>query len=195
MKKIAMVAVIPMFAAVSLAGAAPADAASGYSRSQFGTAWTDNNSATWGHNGCDTRNDILRRDMPIKKIKSNTRGCVVSSGIITSKYTGGKLIFVRGKTNNVDIDHKIPLKLAWDMGANQWSKEKRVKFANDPLNLIAVDAKSNRSKGDKGPGSWLPAKSSYRCTYVKDFEKVARAYGLKMKASDAAAVARIKASC
>ena len=44
-----------------------------YRRDAFGDTWTDDNSAPGGHNGCDTRNDILDRDLVDKTFVSIKR--------------------------------------------------------------------------------------------------------------------------
>ena len=56
----------------------------------------------------------------------------------------------------VQIDHVVPLGLAWQLGAPQWTLGKRVAFANDPEELLAVNGAVNQAKGDSGPDSWLP---------------------------------------
>jgi hypothetical protein len=47
--------------------------------------------------------------------------------------------------------HLVPLALAWDLGARFWTDELRTRFANDPANLLAVEGKANRHKGDGQP--------------------------------------------
>lgn len=154
----------------------------GYSRSLFGTAWTDDNSAAGGHNGCDTRNDILRRDLVhIRYRASSSRShCVVASGVLHDPYTGRTIEFVRGvgTSQRVQIDHRVPLGLAWQSGARGWSEAKRVAFANDPRNLVAVYGPVNEAKGDADVASWLPPNKAYRCAYVAEIVLVKHSYGL-----------------
>lgn len=101
-----------------------------YNRSLFGPAWKDMN-----HNGCDTRNDILIRDLKDIKYKSDTHNCIVLSGVLpVDPYTGKTINFTRGiKTSTaIQIDHIIPLSYSWSAGSAVWSKEKKETFANDP---------------------------------------------------------------
>jgi hypothetical protein len=142
-----------------------------YSRTQdFGKAWVDVDA-----NGCKTRDDILIRDLSNEVIGSS---CQVKSGVLKDPYTGITINFVRGVRTSlaVQIDHVIPLHLAWQLGAYKWSFGKRVTFANDPVNLIATDGPTNGSKSDSGPDEWLPPNSKYRCTYVIRFIRVAYLY-------------------
>ena len=136
----------------------------------FGSAWVDVDG-----NGCDTRNDILERDLTGESYKDS---CLIATGVLKDPYTGKVINFVRGvgTSTKVQIDHVIPLHLAWQYGATQWSLGKRVTFANDPINLIATDGPTNGRKSDSGPDQWLPPNQSYRCTYVIRFIRVAFLY-------------------
>ena len=123
-----------------------------YRRAAFGEAWTDDNPAPEGHNGCDTRNDILNRDLTDKTNVSLKR-CpqAVKTGVLHDPYTNETIAFTRGNQvgASVQIDHIVPLALAWDLGAKDWNDELRLRFANDPANLLAVSGKSNQDKGDQ----------------------------------------------
>ena len=120
----------------------------GYSRAQFGPAWTDDVTVADGHNGCDTRNDILRRDLTDRVIKPGTRGCVVASGVLHDPYTGTAIVFTRGQGTSraVQIDHVVALGDAWQTGAQRLSLPVRTDFANDPLNLLAVSGAANEKR-------------------------------------------------
>lgn len=169
----------------------------GYSRAQFGQAWTDDVSVEFGHNGCDTRNDILRRDLSAVALKGGTRGCVVTGGILSDPYTGTTIPFTRGKGSSeaVQIDHVVPLSNAWQTGAQQWDEAKRRDFANDPRNLQATDGPTNQSKGDSDAATWLPPNKSYRCTYVARMVSVKALYGLWVTQSEHDAIARVLSTC
>jgi Protein of unknown function (DUF1524) len=131
----------------------------GYTRAQFGQAWYDAD-----RNGCDTRNDILLRDLKSRQIKN---ACKVLAGTLApDPYTGTSIRFVHGGASEVDIDHVVALSDAWQKGAARWAAGKRLALANDPLNLLAVDSAANRSKGDGDAATWLPPNKAYRCTYV-----------------------------
>ena len=106
-----------------------------YRRAAFGDSWTDDTTAPGGHNGCDTRNDILDRDLVDKTFVSIKR-CphAVATGTLLDPYTNAVVAFTRGEKTGaaVQIDHIVPLALAWDLGARDWPDEMRVRFANDP---------------------------------------------------------------
>jgi hypothetical protein len=169
----------------------------GYSRAQFGSAWTDDTSAPGGHNGCDTRNDILRRDLVAVVLKPGSNGCAVASGVLLDPYTGHRIAFVRGARTSaaVQIDHVVALSNAWQSGAQQWARSTRVELANDPLNLLAVDGPANEAKGDANAASWLPPNKAYRCAYVARQVAVKARYRLAVTSSERDAIARVLATC
>ncbi|WP_019346497.1 HNH endonuclease family protein [Mycolicibacterium conceptionense] len=117
-----------------------------YRRAAFGESWDDDNSAPGGHNGCDTRNDILDRDLVDKTFVAIKRcPTAVATGTLHDPYTNAVVSFVRGNQTgaSVQIDHIVPLALAWDLGARDWPDDMRLRFANDPANLLAVAGKPN----------------------------------------------------
>ena len=169
----------------------------GYSRAQFGPAWTDDVSVADGHNGCDTRNDILRRDLTMVVIKPGTRGCVVATGVLHDPYTSATIHFVRGETTSeaVQIDHVVALGDAWQTGAQQLSPTVRTNLANDPLELLAVSGPANDQKGDADAASWLPPNKGFRCYYVARQVAVKMRYRLWVTPSERAAIAQVLATC
>ncbi|MGK5682367.1 GmrSD restriction endonuclease domain-containing protein [Actinoplanes sp. URMC 104] len=151
----------------------------GYDRSAvFGAPWADVDG-----NGCDTRDDILRRDLHGVRFLGR---CTVAAGLLNDPYTGRAIELSGG---GIQIDHVVPLSLAWQLGAASWTQDRRVHFANDPANLLAVDASANMQKRDSGPDSWLPPNKLYRCTYVVRFTRVTSGYGLRLTASMRDAIA------
>ena len=160
----------------------------GYSRSAF-SHWRDPD-----RNGCDARNDILKRDLINVVFKEDTGECKVVSGVLNDPYSGLAIEFTLGKSD-VDIDHVVALSHAWQVGAFQWSDAKRLEFANDPLNLLAVSARLNRQKGDADAATWLPPAKSYRCAYVSRQVVVKVKYGLWITAAEKSAIQRVLASC
>jgi hypothetical protein len=165
-------------------------AKTGYSREMFGQAWADTD-----RNGCDTRNDILRRDLTGSAIKPGTNGCVVLSGKLADHYTAQIIGFVRGGPSEVDIDHVVSLSDAWQTGAFAWPSPKRLAFANDPLNLLAVDASANRQKGDSDAASWLPPNKAYRCAYVARQVAAKARYQLWVIPAERDTMRRILSTC
>ncbi|MGI9823367.1 HNH endonuclease family protein [Agromyces sp. Marseille-Q5079] len=163
-----------------------------YERAYFGEAWVDVDA-----NGCDTRNDILRRDLVDVRFRSDNPDCIVRSGVLEDAYTGATIPFTRGweTSEAVQIDHIVPLAYAWRHGASGWSDAQRLAFANDPVNLQAVDGPTNGAKSDSGPAEWMPPNSAYACPYVQRFVHVAAVYGLTVTQSDLDAMARIVSDC
>lgn len=187
-------AAISALESIPVKGRAPK---TGYSREQFGQAWSDDVLVEFGHNGCDTRNDILRRDLTDVAIKRGTNGCVVLSGVLADPYTGTSIDFARGKDSSaaVQIDHVVPLSNAWQTGAQQWSADKRRYFANDPRNLQATDGPTNQAKGDGDAATWLPPNKGYRCTYAARMVEVKATYGLWVTPPEHDALSRILSNC
>jgi hypothetical protein len=151
----------------------------------FGRAWTDDNNGAGGHNGCDTRNDVLAKQLTGVVFRAGTKQCVVMSGTLRDPYTGGRIEFRKANASAVQVDHIYPLSLAWDMGADKWDPQRRIDFANDQANLLASDGPTNMSKGDKSPADWVPINTTFRCEYVKRFLTVALGYKLPIAKADA----------
>jgi hypothetical protein len=162
----------------------------GYDRSQFGPAWSDVD-----HNGCDTRNDILNRDLQDKQWRPGTHGCVVIAGTIVDPYTGKRIQFEKVHAIALQIDHVVALSDAWQTGAQQLSAAERLQFANDPVNLYAVDGPTNEAKGDSDAASWLPPNRRFRCTYAAHQIAAKARYELWVTAAEKSALARVLAIC
>lgn len=178
---------IALLATVAIKGKAPK---TGYDRTaNFGAAWLDVD-----RNGCDTRNDILARDL-LTSVKEGT--CTVLHGSFFEPYTGQNLNFLRGNTTSalIQIDHLVALSNAWQTGAQQLSSAQRISFANDPLNLLAVDGRSNSQKGDGDTATWLPSNKAFRCDYVSRQVSVKATYGLWVTQAEHDAMVRVLTGC
>jgi hypothetical protein len=164
----------------------------GYSRDEFGPAWADTD-----HNGCDTRNDILARDLEGETFKPGTQNCVVATGTLADNYTGLTIHFIRGNATSpqVQIDHIVALSDAWQKGAQQLSPDQRKHLANDPLNLMAADGPTNSAKGDKDAATWLPPNNAFRCEYVARQTAVKAKYQLWVTPAEHDAIAGILDTC
>ena len=175
--------------ALAVKGRAPK---TGYARAAFGPAWAD-----LDRNGCDTRNDVLRRDLSRYELLAGTRGCLVLRGTLRDPYTGKTISFVRGPGTStaVQVDHVVALSDAWQKGAGGWSAPVRARFANDSLNLLAVDGPTNGRKSDADAATWLPPDKGYRCAFVARQVAVKVKYGLWMTAAEKAATARVLTGC
>ena len=164
----------------------------GYSRDQFGPAWADVD-----RNGCDTRNDILKRDLTDVVYKSGTRNCVIASGTLRDRYSGETINFVRGNVTSmeVQIDHVVALSNAWQTGAFKLTEEQRKALANDPLNLFAVKGSLNQQKSDGDAATWLPPLKSFRCAYVAQQIAVKAKYSLWVVPPEKTVMSAILAKC
>ena len=160
----------------------------GYSRSAFGPQWSDVD-----RNGCDTRNDILKRDLTSIVFREKTRDCVVEKGVLSDPFSGQIIEFQRGeKTSSlIQIDHVVSLSNAWQTGIFQMSPWVRTNFANDPLNLLAVKGSLNSQKGDGDAATWLPPNKLFRCAYVSRQIQVKIKYGLWLTKPEKEAMLRI----
>ena len=163
-------------------------AKTGYTRAQF-THWSD-----LDRNGCDARNDTLKRDLTEVTYKAGTRDCKVISGLLLDPYSG-KVITFSSTKSTIDIDHVVALSNAWQTGAAYFDKTKRQQIANDPLNLLAVNFSLNRQKGDGDAATWLPPLKSYRCDYVARQIAVKAKYGLWVTQPEKIAIIKLLEKC
>lgn len=178
---------LELLATLPVKGRAPK---TGYDRkAQFGSPWKDVD-----RNGCDTRNDMLQRDLTNLTLSGP---CKVLSGTLADKYTGKTIDFVRGdKTSTlVQIDHVVALSDAWQKGAQQLSQDARVALANDPINLFASDGPANSAKSDSDAASWLPKNRAFRCEYVARQVSTKAAYQLWVTAAERDAMQRVLTTC
>jgi len=168
----------------------PPAAMTGYSRAMFGPAWQDVD-----HNGCDTRNDILHRDL--KPLTLQSGSCVVSKGTLHDLYTGKTIHFIRGINTSltVQIDHVVALADAWRTGAKKWAASRRLAYANDPEVLLAVDGPANTQKSDSDSASWLPPKKSFDCRYVAKQIAIKTKYGLWLTPTEHDEMAALLVRC
>jgi hypothetical protein len=164
----------------------------GYTRAQFGPAWADVD-----RNGCDTRNDILKRDLTSITYRAKTRNCVVESGTLVDRYSGETINFVKGNISSmeVQIDHVVALSNAWQTGAFKLTADQRKVLSNDPLNLFAVKGRLNSQKGDGDAATWLPPLKGFRCSYVAQQIAVKAKYSLWVTAPEKAAMVSILSKC
>jgi hypothetical protein len=166
-----------------------------FQRWRFGKAWSDDVNVEFGHNGCNTRDDILRRDLAKLVVRPGT--CYAQTGTLHDPYTGATIDFVRGPdtSNSIEIDHVVSLADAWYKGARSWDPQRRLDFANDPRNLLAVSPKANFDKAFRDAASWLPPHAAFRCDFVARQIDVKSAYGLWLSAKEEQAMADVLAHC
>jgi hypothetical protein len=176
-----------VLATLAVKGRAPK---TGYAREQFGPAWADVD-----RNGCDTRDDVLNRDLADKQWRPGTHSCVVVAGRLVDPYTGRALVFAKADASAVQIDHVVSLSDAWQKGATGWSYSRRRAFANDPLNLLAVDGPTHSRKSDGDTATWLPPRKAYRCRFVARQVAVKARWRLWVTRAEHDAMARVLSRC
>lgn len=163
----------------------------GYQRDLFGKGWLDVTGV-----GCDTRNVILQRDLHAVTFRDGS-DCVVEAGTLSDPFSGQEIQFQRGSETSqvVQIDHLVALSDAWQKGAQQWDEEKRKLFANDPLNLLAVDGRLNQAKGDSDVATWLPPNKGFRCEYVAQIVAVKHHYEIWVTSAEQDTMRQVLATC
>jgi hypothetical protein len=173
----------------------PWDRVSDFKRYRFGEAWSDDVNVEFGHNGCNTRDDILRRDLADLVVRPGT--CFAQSGVLHDPYTGSTIDFVRGlgTSSTVQIDHVVALSDAWYKGARGWDDQRRRDFANDPRNLLAVAGQVNFDKAFRDAASWLPPNVAFRCAFVARQVEVKTAYQLWVSANEKDAMRGVLRGC
>lgn len=172
----------------------PGESMDGYARSQFGPPWTDDNDDELGHNHCDTRDDILARDLTDVVFKGR---CTVTAGVLHDPYTGRVIQFRRGPATStqIQIDHVVPLADAWRTGAQHLTAQQRTDLANDPRNLLAVEGHANTVKSDQDASQWLPPNEAFHCAYVEKQIAVKATYRLWVTPDEKNAMRKVLSSC
>ena len=156
----------------------------------FGPAWSDVD-----RNGCDQRNDVLRRDLTEVQVREGTQGCVVVAGVLDDPYTGAAVQFAKADAAQVPIDHVVPLAAAWVQGAAAWTDDEREQFANDLGNLMATTRPENSAKGDSTADEWVPPDPTYGCSYATIVITVKDRYALAVSPAEAATLESLLATC
>lgn len=161
----------------------------GYRREAFGKGWKDLDG-----DGCTPRNEILARDL---KNTTTRDGCRIESGTLHDPYTNTVIDFTKGPetSQEVQIDHLVALNEAWASGAKNWTDDQRLQFANDPLNLLAVDGSANQSKQAQDAGTWLPENPAFHCDYASRQIHIKDTYKLTIDHREYNALAEAVSSC
>ncbi|APY85474.1 HNH endonuclease family protein [Streptomyces alfalfae] len=158
----------------------------GYQRSRF-KHWTDDD-----RDSCNTREEVLIAESRVEPTVGP--GCKVTGGQWYSYYDGETVTQPRA----LDIDHMVPLAEAWDSGASTWSAERRTAYANDlgdERSLVAVTARSNRSKSDQDPAEWQPPLADARCTYTAQWVATKLRWDLTVDQAEQQALRELATGC
>lgn len=129
----------------------------------------------WDGDCQSTRQEMLILTSRVEIRYTNPRNCVARTGEWLDEYTG-KIFKV---ATQIDLDHIIPLMYAHTHGGDRWPQQKKLQFANDPMNLMLVERREIRKKGDRGPARYLP-REEYQCQYVRAWEAIAEEYDLDL---------------
>jgi hypothetical protein len=165
-----------------------------YQRSAFGPGWGGYGYYPKLPDGCEARDEVLRRDL--SDVKAGDRNaCIIFSGVLHDPYTGKELPYSRYQASDIEIDHVVALGAAWRSGAAKWSGERRLEFANDINNMLAVDKRANNDKSSKTPDQWRPPEEGYWCQYAERWVGIKSRYGLTVTAAEKTALEQMLAAC
>ena len=146
-----------------------------YDRASFGE-WLDAN------DDClDTRDDVLR-EQSMTPVSLAPDRCRVVEGLWQLKYSGDQ----ERDSSLLHVDHVVPLRWAWEHGADAWPPERQSEFYNDSANLVIARGTLNQEKGAQGLDEWMPPLESYQCAYAQKFNGLIAAYGLVLDESEQA---------
>ncbi len=132
------------------------------------------------------------------------KDCRTSKGLWIDPYTyksANELTKENGKfgiSNDLDVDHVVPLKNAHRSGGWSWPSWKKEEYANyleDKNHLLAVSASENRIKGAKGPEDYMPPAKNYHCGYLKTWIKIKMNWNLMMSQREAEFIQTKLKSC
>lgn len=155
-------------------------------RLQFGSWQKDPTDSTC----LNARGKVLSRDSKVPVVLRNSHyNCAVSEGLWQDPYSGQTF----KQAADVDIDHVVPLKNAYESGAWEWSAEKRCNYFNfqkTTYHLLAVSAFENTSKGDDSPATYMPPNRAFQCEYLKDWLAIKMAWQLRLSNDETEAIQR-----
>jgi Protein of unknown function (DUF1524) len=158
-----------------------AETPAGYDRDEF-RHWID------ADGDCqDTRDEVLAAESRVP-----VSGCDITEGEWFSTYDH----LTWTASSDVDIDHLVPLKEAWDSGARRWDDDTRTRYANDlgdRRSLLAVTDNVNQSKGDRDVADWLPTYGV--CGYVRHWTAVKLRWALAVDRAERRALVRLASDC
>jgi len=156
-----------------------------YKRHYFGRGWVDSD-----RDCLNTRHELLLAKSVDTTPVLTKNHCRVLRGKWYDPFDD-KTVF---DASHLDIDHIIPLKWAWEHGADHWTRDQRKQFANDLRFIIAVSGSLNRSKGAKAPTEWMPPNASYHCTYVTIFYRAILVYDFSITDAERRALKELRST-
>jgi len=139
----------------------------------------------------DQRHEVLIKTSQEPVTFKDVSRCYVDTGQWYDPYTDNTFL----NASDLHIDHIVSLKYAHERGAHLFPPDLKEDFANDPQNLIPVDAATNISKSAKGPAEWLPPNQAYRCQFIERFDRVMKKYDLEYRSQELRVINRMKNAC
>jgi hypothetical protein len=139
----------------------------------------------------NSRTEALLRDLePGARVQFDPNDrCRVVEGKWWDPYTNKFLT----RSDEVDIDHIVPLQHAYYYGAFKWTPEQRCHYANflgNDYHLLTVSAHENRSKGADDPRKYMPPNKEFACTYLKMWMKIKMVWDLDVDPQEAVWLAK-----
>jgi hypothetical protein len=164
-----------------------------YRRTEFGETWSDETDAPGGRNGCDTRDDVLSRDLTVID-QGESDACVPLSAVLHDPYTGRELPYSYRRASQIQTDHVVALGAAWRAGAWAWTPRQRLTYANDLDVLLAVDKQANHDKSSRTPDKWKPRRA-YWCEYARRWTGIKVKYALTVTPPEKGALFEMLGTC
>jgi len=161
---------------------------------QYSTLYNRHDWKHWSDNDrdCqDTRQEVLIKSSSIPVTFKTSKECKVESGSWYDYFSAKTW----SNPSDLDVDHIVPLAWAHGHSASGWSKDKKELFANDFENLLAVEDNLNQSKSAQSPDTWLPPNQSYRCAYIKHFDRIVTKYHLVYSSSEKRTITKMLSKC
>ena len=137
-----------------------------------------------------TRQEMLVLTSRVEVKYTNPRNCVVRTGEWLDEYTGE----IFEVAVQIDVDHVIPLMYAHTHGGDRWMPDKKLTFANDPLNIMLVEKREIRRKRDRGPSRYLP-RDEFQCEYAQLWDVISDKYDIQLSATDRSEIRKILEEC
>lgn len=166
-----------------------------YQRAEFGDGWSDDVDAPSGRNGCDTRDDVLRRDL--KDLREGDRNAWWYPACCTTRTPASSSRTPTAAPPKIQTDHVVALGAAWRAGAWAWTPAQRLRLrhANDLDVLPATDKQTNYDKSSRTPDKWKPPNRGYWCEYGRRWTGIKAKYRLTVTPPEKQALQELPATC
>lgn len=137
---------------------------------------------------------LEHRDIPNATFVSSSSTSRASGGSFVDPYSGKTVTIVKGSSQDTAVDHVVALSEAYKSGADSWSQEQRLKYANDPNVLAVVDHGVNSAKSDYDASQWLPSYAPAQCRFVIAQISIKSSYNLNVDSKEKEALSSVLSS-